>query len=159
MKRLTVLLVVVIALLLNVGVAGADGEYTWIKISALGVSEAIRPLKYRSDDRAWPDPGDLVAWCYVPDSYPGQKDCLQAIYLPNPEIIPLPRGSVVWVFERESWRWLCLRVLGTTFEVKEPLVLSMAGGDVFALIVPNPVSDRVAVVWARRSPKRSGLWR
>jgi len=156
MKKLVLPLMVVALLVVTVCPVAADGEYIKVVISYLDISVPVQPVKLSGG--SWSEPRS-EAWCLVPDSYRGQKDCLQAIYLPNPEILRLPRGTVVWVFERESWRWLCLRVFGTTFVAKESSVLGVVGGDVFALIVPDPASDRVAVVWADRAPRRTGLWR
>jgi len=148
MRKVLVFSVVAVALLLNVGVAVAEGEYAYVIIPKLGVSESIQSLKYQSGERAWPEPGDLVAWCLVPDSYPGQKDCLQAIHLRHDlGAHPLDGGDMVYLYEEGKLHQLRVFKTEIVSEEREPLILSIVGSDIFVLIAPHPTSGLITVVW------------
>lgn len=159
-KVLALLLVVAIALLLDVGLAEADGEYTRIIIPEIGLSAAIQPLEQRSDG-GWPDPNHHTAWCLNPESWPS-KDCLQTIYLhrdgTGEGLDRLGRGDLVYLdvggFEHGPRQLrLQLRVSGIDVIPKEeePAILGVAKGDDFALITCHPANDSEAperlVVW------------
>ncbi len=161
MKKLIVPILVVVLFLLDAGLASADGEYTRILIPKVGLSAAIQPLE-QLPDGGWPEPNHFTAWCLDPESFPG-KDCLQAIYLhrdgTGEGLNLLERGDLVYLdeggFEYGPRQLrLQLRVTGTDVipENKEPLILGVVGGDVFALITchppDNPEAPERLIVWA-----------
>lgn len=163
MKKLIPFLVVAL-FLFGAGSASADGEYTRVIIPRIGLSVVIQPLK-QFPDGGWPEPNHVGAWCLVPDNYPGQKNCLQAIYShrdgAGSGFDLLERGDLVYLdvggFEQGP-RQLRLQLRVT--EVKpvlkeaEDSLLGVVGGDVFILITCHPEGDPEAperlIVWMER---------